>query len=238
MLPHEGRRPVLNTVLICDDNAAVHKSLEEYLKERGLNIVSVYRGMEALEAVRAGGISLAVLDVMLPDLSGLEVLRTIRKLDGALPVLLLSARGEELDRVLGLELGADDYVVKPFSPREVALRICKLLDRRSGVRPDRTVRFAALQINLDSYETDVNGTRIPLSPRETELLAYLVDNAGKVISRELLLNAVWGTAYIGDPRVVDTQIKRIRRKLSEVNAGCAIRSVYGVGYKLEAAQDA
>lgn len=219
-------------VLICDDNIAVHKSLECYLAEDNINMVSVYDGESALKVLQSKNISLVVLDVMLPKKNGLDVLRDIRKTMDT-PVIMLSAKGSDVDRIVGLELGADDYVVKPFSPREVTLRIRKLLARSNSMAETKKLRFAELTIDVDSYEAFINGRSLGLTAKEVELLSYLVYNAGKVLSREIILNAVWGYNYVGDTRSVDAQIKRLRQKLPKENIHFAIKSIYGVGYKME-----
>lgn len=219
-------------VLICDDNISVHKSLEGYLHERGIDTISVYDGEAAMSKLRSCHIDLVVLDIMLPGIGGMELLRKIKK-DSNVAVIILSAKDGEIDRVLGLELGADDYVTKPFSPREVAIRIKKLLNRINGSLEVKKMCIAELTVIVDSYEVYVNDTRIDMSPREVELLSYMIYNAGKVLSREMILNAVWGIEYVGDTRCVDTQIKRIRQKLPSQNVHFAIRSIYGIGYKLE-----
>ena len=220
------------TILVCDDDAYVHKSLEGYLKERNLSMVSAYDGETALSLIKAGGIDLVLLDIMLPGISGMQVLSEISgKYDVA--VIMLSAKGEEIDRVLGLELGADDYVTKPFSPREVAIRIKKLLNRRSGSTAMKVLRFADLSINVDTYTVTIGDERMDATPREVELLSYMVYNAGKVLSREMILSSVWGIEYTGDTRCVDASIKRIRAKLAPMAPRFAIKSVYGIGYKLE-----
>lgn len=219
-------------VLICDDNIAVHKSLECYLTEDNIKFMSLYDGESALEAIENKNIGLVVLDIMLPRKSGLDVLRDIRK-NKDIPVIILSAKGSDVDRIVGLELGADDYVVKPFNPREVALRIRKLLNRSTNSVETKKLRFAELTIDIESYEVFVSGIQINLTPKEVELLSYMVYNAGKVLSREIILNAVWGYDYVGDTRSVDAQIKRLRQKLPKQGVHFAIKSIYGVGYKME-----
>jgi DNA-binding response OmpR family regulator len=176
---------------------------------------------------------------MLPDMLGTEVCRNIRA-ESNVPIIMLSARGEELDRIVGLELGADDYVTKPFSPREIAARVRTNLRRQHALANDRQpeprYRIAELLVVPNAYEVYINSERIVMRPKEVEVLSYLTANAGKVVSREQILGAVWGYEYLGDTRVVDTQIKRIRQKLGSQDVHFAIRSVYGAGYKLEEAE--
>ena len=222
-------------ILICDDNASIHASLSDYLKAENFEVASVYDGESALRAFENGGIDLIILDVMLPRMFGINVCREIRK-TSRVPIIILSAKGDESDRIIGLESGANDYVSKPFSPREVALRVKNLLDYASFEPEETILRCGELLVKPDSYEVYVGGSQIMLTPRETEVLTYFMRNIGKVLSREQILNAVWGYNYYGDTRAVDTQVKRIRQKLPAEDVSYAFRSVYGVGYKLEAAK--
>ena len=221
------------TVLICDDSVSVHESLANYLRAEGIEVISVYDGEAALEILRAGRADLVILDIMLPRLAGTEVCRAIRK-ESDLPILMLSARSEELDRIIGLELGADDYVTKPFSPREVAIRVRTILRRTHPSIGHKKFSVGELTVYPEAYEVFVGGRKFDLTPKEVEVLAYLMSGAGKVLSREQILNAVWGYEYYGDTRAVDTQVKRIRQKLPTAGVHFAIRSIYGVGYKMEA----
>lgn len=223
------------SVLICDDNIAVFKSLESYLTEDGIEAIPAQNGAQALNILHSRHIDLLVLDIMLPDTNGIELCREVRRFS-SLPILMLSAKGEELDRIIGLEMGADDYITKPFSPREVTIRIKKALKRLFSVTEKKKLVLNELTVYPESYEVYVNGEKLDLTPKEVELLAYLMYNAGKVLSRELLLNAVWGYEYTGGTRTVDTQIKRIRQKLPEQGVHFTLRSIYGIGYKLEATQ--
>ena len=213
------------TVLICDDNPAIHSSLGSFLAAEGIAVRAAHTGEEALDLFRRGGIDLVVLDIMLPGMDGLDVCREIRRTSDA-PILMLSARDEEMDRVLGLELGADDYVVKPFSPREVTVRIKKMLRRlRAPAEPP---------VVPESFKAYIRGQEVDLTHKELEVLASMVAHAGEVLTREHLLNVAWGYDYFGDTRVVDALIKRIRQKIMAEGVHYAIRSVYGVGYVLEA----
>ncbi len=223
----------MNTkVLICDDNIAVHESISVYLKEDNIDVVSAYTGEEALSILRHQKIMFVILDLMLPGKSGIEVLKEIRQTSN-IPILILSAKTSEFDRILGLELGADDYIAKPFSPREIATRIQVIL-RRAGHNPSgKFISFSNLTIDSSSYMAYIDGKKLDLTPKELKILAYLASAPGVVFTREQILNHVWGYDYYGDTRSVDTRIKYIRQKLP-ANAMFAIRSVYGVGYKLEA----
>lgn len=227
-----------NRILICDDQPIIHDTLGEYLKSEGFSYLSASDGQEALELFRKESPDLIVLDIMMPRKSGIEVCQEIRK-DSAVPIIMLTARGEEIDRILGLELGADDYIVKPFSPREVVARIKAVL-RRLGQQaqdPEKgSLRHPGLSVDLIRYEVRVNDKAVPFTPKEVEVLHLLGSHPGKVFNREHILSQVWGYDYYGDTRVVDTQIKRIRQKLSQNGCPCSIKSIYGVGYKFEVAQ--
>lgn len=172
----------------------------------------------------------------MPKISGTEVCREIRK-TSSVPIIMLTAKGEEIDRVLGLELGADDYIVKPFSPREVIARIKAVLRRMNdglqSVSPS-VLRFPGLEINLDNYQVKVNGQQVPFTPKEVEILHLLASHPGQVMDREHILSKVWGYDYFGDTRTVDTHIKRIRQKIDQDNPVYGLITVYGVGYKFEA----
>ncbi len=219
-------------VLICDDNETVHKSLAIYLEEEGINAISAFNGEEALKLFRISKVDLVVLDVMLPDMSGMDICRDIRRISNV-PIIMLSAKSEEIDRIIGLELGADDYVTKPFSPREMSIRIRNLLKRMHSISDVQKYSFEELEAYPESMEIFVNREKIPFTPKETKIVIYLVCNANKVLSREQILNAVWGYDYCEDTRVVDTLIKRIRQKLPSENVHFNIHAIYGVGYKLE-----
>jgi DNA-binding response OmpR family regulator len=224
-------------VLICDDSVAVHESLSSYLKAENIDVISVYNGEEALVTLQETKVDLVILDIMLPKMFGTEVCREIRK-NSEIPIIMLSARAEELDRILGLELGADDYVTKPFSPREVVTRVKTILKRlapkqETVVEKSKKKKLAELTIDMDSYEVFIDQTRMDLTPKEIEVLNFLAENMGKVMSREQILNGVWGYDYYGDTRAVDNQIKRIRQKFPETGVHFGIRAIYGVGYKFE-----
>ncbi|RNF41206.1 response regulator transcription factor [Planococcus salinus] len=221
------------TILICDDNIAVHESIDAYLQSEGMNSVSAYDGELALQLLKENHFDLVVLDIMMPGIFGTEVCREIRKTSD-IPILMLSARSEEVDRIVGLEIGADDYITKPFSPREVVVRIKTILKR---VQPKKEIsnylKAGNLSIDVDGYEARIDGQEIELTAKELELLVFLIRNAGKVVNREELLYKVWGYDYTGDTRTVDTIIKRIRQKISKSAPDFSIKSIYGVGYKFE-----
>jgi len=222
-------------ILVCDDQRMIHETLREYIESDGFTFLSAFDGKQALELFEAEQPDLVVLDIMMPGMNGVDVCREIRKTSDT-PIIMLTAKGEEIDRILGLELGADDYIVKPFSPREVTARIKAVL-RRVGDRPKsagQALTFPRLSVDLSRYEVKVDGALLACTPKEVELLYKLCSAPGRVFNREQLLSDVWGYDYFGDTRVVDTQIKRIRQKLPAVPEW-GIRSVYGIGYKFEVA---
>lgn len=220
------------TVLLCDDSKALHDGLASYLSEQGFLVVSAYDGETALERLRKFPVDVVLLDVMLPGMDGFEVCREIRRLSDVY-IIMLSARGEEDDRVRGLETGADDYVVKPFSPREVTIRIKRALRRLNPREEPKTLRAAELTVLPDSYQVFIGGEEVRLSPKELEVLAYMAANVGRVLTREMILNAVWDYNYFGDTRVIDTMIRSLRQKLAHPDVHFAIATIYGVGYRLE-----
>ena len=222
------------TVLICDDNFAIHESLKSFLLAEGIDSISAYDGEEALSLLEKNHVDLIILDIMLPKLFGTEVCRIVRQKSN-IPIIMLSALGSEEDRIKGLQLGADDYVTKPFSPKEVVLRVQTVLRRATGTAAvkNNVLRLAELEVNTDSYTVTVNGEKIPVTSSEVKMLAYLIENKDVVLSRERLLNAIWGYDYVGDTRAVDAQIKRLRKKLPDEGVHFKIQSIYGVGFKLE-----
>lgn len=220
------------TVLICDDNIAVHESLCLYLHDAGISVISTYDGESALTELRTHHVDLVILDLMLPKMLGTEVCTEIRKTSDV-PIIMLSARGEEVDRIMGLQIGADDYISKPFSPREVVVRVQTILRRTIKKPENNKLTFAELTVDENAYICYLGSKKLDLPPREVEVLAYFVKNAGIALRRERILNAVWGYEYFGDTRAVDTQISRLRKKLSANGASFDIISVYGVGYRLE-----
>ena len=220
-------------ILIADDDQIVHESLGIYLKAEGFETVDVFDGAAALESL-SPDIVLCVLDIMMPKLSGIEVCREIRK-SSQLPILMLTAKGEEIDRIVGLELGADDYIVKPFSPREVVARIKAVLHRTAEQPKSDTavITYNGLTIDLKSYTVTLRGEPVVCTPKEIEILHMLASNPGQVFTREQLLSKVWGYDFAGETRTVDTHIKRIRAKLDSTGLGWNIKTIYGVGYKFE-----
>ncbi len=222
-------------ILICDDDRVVHESLGLYLDAERYPHTSAYDGEMALQHFAADQPDLVILDLMMPRKSGIDVCREIRR-TSSIPIIMLTAKGEEIDRVLGLELGADDYIVKPFSPREVIARIKAVLRRLGDAHPTAggsLLRFSGLEISLDNYQVKVNGEVVPFTPKEVEILYLLASHPGQVMDREQILSQVWGYDYFGDTRTVDTHIKRIRQKIGVEGAAWGLITVYGVGYKFE-----
>ena len=220
-------------ILIADDDQIVHESLGIYLKAEGFETVDVFDGEAALQNL-SPEVVLCVLDIMMPKMTGIEVCREIRK-SSQLPILMLTAKGEEIDRIVGLELGADDYIVKPFSPREVVARIKAVL-RRTSEQPksdSSVITYNGLTIDLKSYTVTLRGEPVICTPKEIEILHMLAANPGQVFTREQLLSKVWGYDFAGETRTVDTHIKRIRAKLDSTGLGWSIKTIYGVGYKFE-----
>ncbi len=219
-------------IMICDDEAGIHESLRLYLEKDGYRVHSVFRGDEALEAFRNLKPDLVILDIMMPGKSGTDVCAAIRQQSTA-PVIMLTAKGEEVDRLLGFALGADDYIVKPFSPREVVSRIRVIFRRLDQIEGKESALVVGnTVIDIRCYDVICNGQHIVLSPKEVEIVHMLASHPRQVFTREQLLDSIWGFDFDGDTRVVDTTIKRIRKKIPE-ESSIAIKSIYGVGYRAE-----
>jgi len=224
----------MSVILVADDEARIRRLVSDFLKRDGHTILEAADGGAALQLLESSQvIDLAILDVMMPNMDGFEVLRTLRSMEtneNHLPVMLLTARAEETDQVRGLEGGADDYVTKPFSPVVLAARVRTLLKRaRRSAAPIE--QLGALSVNEPRREVLVNDKPIDLTPKEYELLIYFKNNRAIALSRESILNAVWGYDYFGDLRTVDTHVKKLRAKLGE--CGSMIETVRGYGYRFE-----
>jgi len=221
-------------ILIADDEVGIHESLRLYLNREGYEVYSVFRGTDVMEAFMHMRPDLVILDVMMPGRSGTQICSDIRAVSMT-PVIMLTAKGEEADRLLGFALGADDYIVKPFSPREVVSRIQVIFRRLNSlnVAPENSrLQMGNTEIDVRCYEVRVNGEKVVLSPKEVEILHLMASQPRQVFTREQLLDSIWGFDFDGDSRVVDTSIKRIRKKMPE-NTSLQLRAVYGVGYKVE-----
>ena len=220
-----------NTILVIDDDRNILAIIEMYLKKEGYEVVTCERGDTAIEAFRKAAPSLVVLDVMLPGMDGWEVLAKLRE-ESAVPVIMLTAKGDTTDRIQGLDLGADDYMAKPFEAKELIARIKAVMRRSASAEEEKCVAFQNLSISLDNYSVILDGKQVEMPPKEIELLYFLASRPGKVFTREQLLEQVWGFDFFGDSRTVDVHVKRIREKLGE-RTEWQIKTVWGVGYKFE-----
>ena len=220
-------------ILIVDDEPAIRQLVRRYAELEDYQVSEAANGFEAVELCRQDAFDVIVMDVMMPDMDGFAATREIRKHCGT-PVLMLSARGTEVDKLYGFELGIDDYVVKPFSPRELMARLKVIVTRHGQDKssPRNVLTLGGLAIDQDGRSVSVNGERVELTAKEYDLLLYLAENRGIVLTREQILNAVWGYEYIGEDRTVDWQIKLLRGKLGDCRD--IIKTMRGVGYKLEA----
>lgn len=226
-----------NKVLVVDDEKSIVRLVTFNLEKEGFTTLEAYDGEEALQKTREANPDLIILDIMLPGLDGLEVCRRIRR-EGMQPaVIMLTAKDHEIDRVLGLELGADDYITKPFSPRELVARVRAVLRRTKQVehpRSGKTIKTGGLLIDPERYEVKLNGHPVELTPKEFELLEFLARNAGKVMTRDTLLNHIWGYTYDGDTRIVDVHVSNLREKIeTSPKNPVYIKTVRGVGYKFQ-----
>ena len=221
-------------ILVVDDDLNICELLRLYLEKEEYTVVIANDGASAVSTFNAENPALVLLDIMLPKLDGWQVCREIRKFS-EVPIIMLTAKGEVFDRVLGLELGADDYVVKPFDAKEVLARIKAVLRRSASSMADevKEVHYDKLSINLTNYELRVNGVQVDTPPKEMELIFHLTKNPNRVFTRDQLLDEVWGFDYYGDSRTVDVHIKRLREKLDGVSDKWELRTVWGVGYKFE-----
>ena len=225
-------------ILVVDDDSNICELLRLYLEKEGYEALIAKNGAKALEMVEKFQPDLMLLDVMMPELDGWQVLRELRK-KSQMPVIMLTAKGEVFDKVLGLELGADDYVVKPFETKEVMARIKAVL-RRAGTEQQKKlkeIRFDKLSINMETFEMKVDGVPVDTPPKEMELIYHLAGNPNRVFTRDQLLDEVWGFEYYGDSRTVDVHIKRLREKLDGVSDQWNLKTVWGVGYKFEVKED-
>ena len=225
-------------ILVVDDDLNICELLRLYLTKDGYNVVVANDGQSAVSMFQEENPSLVLLDVMLPKLDGWQVCREIRKFSET-PIIMLTAKGEVFDRVLGLELGADDYVVKPFDTKEIVARIKAVLRRYNAHtknNDEEVVRFENIEISLQKYELKLNGKAIDIPPKELELLYFLASNYNRVFTRDQLLDKVWGFDYLGDSRTVDVHVKRLREKLEGVSDKWTLKTVWGVGYKFDVTQ--
>ena len=222
----------LEKVLIVDDDVHINELIDMYLKSGGYSTKKCFNGNDACNIVTSEDIGLVILDVMLPGKDGIEVLKYIRK-SSDVPVIMLTAKGEVFDKVLALELGADDYMVKPFDPKELLARV-KAVTRRYTVdnQSKDLIKYSDLTIDIGGYEVTYKGSTVKLAPKELELLHFMASNPNKVFTREQLMYEVWGYDYPGDSRTVDVHIKRLREKVKG-GENWELQTVWGVGYKFE-----
>ncbi len=220
-------------VLIVDDDRNICELIGLYLEKEGYEVLYAYNGLSAVDTFKIQTPSLVVLDIMLPGIDGWQVCREIRKIS-SIPIIMLTAKGETFDKVLGLELGADDYMVKPFEPKELVARVKAVLRRYEHKEVDTLeVAFPNLIINKSNYTIRLKGNLLELPPKELELLFFLASNPNKVFTREQLLEHVWGFDFYGDSRTVDVHVKRVREKIDLEGQPWQLKTVWGVGYKFE-----
>jgi len=226
----------MTKIMVADDDQNICELLRLYLEKEQFSVVIAHDGNEAVAKFAAESPELILLDIMMPGLDGWQVCREIRKKSNV-PIIMITAKGETFDKVLGLELGADDYVVKPFDAKEIVARIKAVLRRMnaSGGAENavREVNYDKLTVNMTRYELRVDGKQVDTPPKELELLFHLASNPNRVFTRDQLLDEVWGFEYYGDSRTVDVHIKRLREKLEGVSDQWRLKTVWGVGYKFE-----
>jgi DNA-binding response OmpR family regulator len=219
------------TVLVVEDEASISSFISLYLKNSGYEVRSAATGAEAIQQLQAGQVSLILLDLMLPDVDGIDLARRLRQ-KWDIPILMLTARDEDVDKIIGLEVGADDYMTKPFNPRELVARVKAILRRSAPERREReekVMRHGELVIDAGRREVRVGENEVQLAPKEFDLLWELLDHKGLVLTRDQLLERVWGYTFAGDTRTVDVHVRQLRRKLGEASP---IVTVWGVGYKV------
>lgn len=220
-------------ILIAEDEERIREIVGDYFRNEGWTVLEARNGREALEVIEREKLDLLILDVMMPDIDGWSVCRRVRK-SSAVPVIMLTARSDEDDKLMGYELGADEYVTKPFSPRVLVAQARSLLKRAEGLSPGgagSVIRAGGVELNRDSHVVRVDGRVVDLAPKEYELLLLFMNNPGRVLSRENILDRVWGFDYYGDVRAVDTHVKKLRHKLADRAA--LIQTVVRSGYKFE-----
>ncbi|RCX12966.1 DNA-binding response OmpR family regulator [Anaerobacterium chartisolvens] len=219
--------------LVIDDDVNICELIRLYLEKEGYGVMSAYNGLKALEVFKEYTPDIVILDIMLPGIDGWQVCREIRKISG-IPIIMLTAKGETFDKVLGLELGADDYMVKPFDPKELVARVKAVLRRYEHKEMDiQEIVYPNLVVNKSNYTVKVAGKNVELPPKELELLFFLASNPNKVFTREQLLEHVWDFDFYGDSRTVDVHVKRLREKIETDQHKWQLKTVWGVGYKFE-----
>ena len=219
-------------ILVCDDESGIRTLIKKYAQFEGHNVVEAQNGMQAIDIVREQNIDIVVMDIMMPELDGFSTVKEIRK-QSEVPVIMLSARGEEYDRIHGFEVGADDYVVKPFSPKELMMRIDSVMRRRNKTETQNHSTYikGSLVIDFTARKVMIDGVEADMSPKEYDLLFYLVKNKGIALSREKLITNIWGYDFYGDDRTLDTHIKLLRKHLGDY--ANLIVTLRGIGYRFE-----
>ena len=221
-------------ILVVDDEKMIRELIKKYATFEGHEVYEACDGMEAVERCKADSFDVIIMDVMMPELDGFSACSEIRKFSDT-PVIMLSARGEEYDRIHGFEIGVDDYVIKPFSPKELMMRIQAIMKRRQGQEKSTmnkdVVKFDGLVIDFDARQVSIDGKNVEMTPKEYELFFYMVKNRGIALSRESLISNVWGYDYYGDDRTLDTHIKLLRKSLGDY--ATRIVTLRGVGYRFE-----
>lgn len=222
------------TVLIVDDEIHIQELIKFNLTKNGFDVITCGDGLEALKIVENEKPDIILLDLMLPGMDGLEVCKKIRRTPGIedIPIIMITAKGEELDKILGLELGADDYITKPFSVRELVARVKVMLRRTTMKSQDNNIKFGNTVIDFQKHEVYKDGKRIELTLKEFELLEILIKNKGKVITRDFLLDKIWGYEYVGETRTVDVHVRHLRQKIEDDDKNPVyIQTIRGIGYK-------
>ncbi len=219
-------------IMVVDDEKNICELLRLYLEKENFDVTIVNNGSDAISLIRQEQPSLVLLDIMMPVIDGWEVCRQVREFSNV-PIIMLTAKGETFDKVMGLDLGADDYIVKPFDTKEVVARVKAVLRRSSSADTEGEVRYDKLSVNIIKYELCVDGKVVDTPPKELELLYHLAKNPNRVYTRDQLLDEVWGFEYFGDSRTVDVHVKRLREKLEGVSDQWSLKTVWGVGYKFE-----
>ncbi len=222
----------MSSILIVDDELRVRDLIKKYAKFEGYDVSEASNGLQALELCKSHHFDIVIMDIMMPELDGFSACKEIRKFSNV-PIIILSARGEEYDKIHGFEFGVDDYVVKPFSPRELMMRVGAILKRGGAILPEmkEIYNFKGLSVDFTGRLVTVNGVRVDMSPKEYELLFYLIKNRGIALSREKLINDVWGYDFFGDDRTIDTHIKQLRKALGPYCT--CISTLRGIGYRFD-----
>ena len=221
-------------ILVVDDESRMRKLVKDFLSREGYTVLEAADGVEAMDIFYEDKeIAMVILDVMMPKMDGWQVCREIRKYS-KVPIIMLTAKSDERDELLGFELGVDEYISKPFSPKILVARVEAILRRTNAINPEEVLRAGAIEINKAAHQVLIDGKPVELSYKEFELLTYFVENQGIALSREKILNSVWNYDYFGDARTIDTHVKKLRSKLGE--RGDYIKTIWGMGYKFEVSE--